>query len=160
MFKDYKKEDFCNPRVKNCFAIELEVSHIDLNLHSNYKRESSKIFEFLGVHNKNTDYRLDLLDKTKEIYKDKFPVGERNSYISGGVHFLLFGDFDCLFDRYTDILKNNLLNLPLYCKIDKDTQKFYTRHLDAYCSFTYDFGRLEEDRKCTPVTLKRELYSN
>jgi hypothetical protein len=160
MFKDYRKEDFCNPRVKNCFAIELEVSHIDGNLHSNFKYESNKIIEFLGVHNGANDYRLDLLDKTKEIYKDKFPVGVSNSYISGGVHFLLFGDFDCLFHRNTDILKNNLLSLPLYCKIDKDTQKFYTRHLGTYCSFTYDFYTLEKDRKRAPVTLKKELYSN
>lgn len=161
MFKDYNKEDFCSPDTENAFAIELEVSVEDGDLHDDYKHESDKIVEFLGVHNLSTKGRLSLLDEVKDTYKDKFPVGQDNWYISWGVHFLLFGDFRDLEWKCSKILGNNLLNCPLYCKIDKNS-KFYTRYLRDYCTFSniLDGSSLGCDSKGAPVTFKRLLYSN
>lgn len=155
--KDFYKWQFCNEWDKLAFAIEPEIASTFLDKldYNDYKRESYKIYELLRVHIQNETTRLNIHDKIKEEYKDKFPVWS-DWKLSWWTHFVLFGDFWEFKDKNIE-LKNKILNCPLHLKTMD--LKFYSRELSHRSTFD-NRASINVDNKWYFVALKTELHSN
>lgn len=113
----------------NGFCIEPEVSVSSAEMFgydSSFPshNESDCIREFDRLHLWNAKTREAFLEKYKDYYKDKFPIGEYPK-ASGGVHFHVFGRARDIIYRHelydykrseSTALGINMLNCPIFCK--------------------------------------------
>lgn len=139
------KDLFCDYKAENTWksiCIELEVTTKDCNdIVWKYKyplqwyRETDKIYEILNIHTTPTNIRKKIYNDVKNIYKEKFPVGE-DTFLSWWVHFHTFlkepitktsireGNNILNFKLPLSSYINNFLNLPLFLKV-KDFNFFW-----------------------------------
>ena len=132
-FLDYNIDWFFN----DMFAIEPEINNIfyrdNFELWPNkikHMKESSKIFEIVWLHNEDSEFRLNVHNIIQKQYIDKFPIWA-NKRLSWGVHFHVF-NWTLTWIPW-EVLKDNTINCPLFCKIWNN--KLYSRQLTNRANF-------------------------